>query len=93
MIHLADCAHIPAAIPRHAYPAELLAQGRAALVKAGLRFDPRTGRLRDNSGELERYSRQSDYAPHESLDDVTRWEFSRHIANAASRLSRGYPAH
>lgn len=58
-----------------------------------LRFDNATGVIRDNHlGELERYSKQSDFVPHTTIDEVMQWEFKRHVNNSISRLLRDLTA-
>lgn len=93
IINLADLEHLPVlgSNPRgHEFKAESLALARQALVSRNLRFDNVTGRIRDNTGELERYVNQSDFVPHASESEVMQWEFSRWIRNSASRIERGY---
>lgn len=90
IIHLEDCAGLPVHGDR--YPASLLTPARAALVKRKLRYDNRTGSIHSSDGQLERLVSPSEHTPHTSLEDVMRWEFSRQINNAASRLSRGFTA-
>lgn len=89
LIRLVDIPEIETPDHRE-YSRELLERGRAALVGRNLRYDNATGIIRDNSGELERFKKQADHVPHNTEQDVMRWEFSRYINNAASRISRGY---
>ena len=85
-IHLRDLTHIEC--DHGDYKRENIAIARSALVKRDLRIDNHTGVIRDSNGELERYSRQSDHEPHESLEDAMRWSFQRYIRNGASRIER-----
>lgn len=88
-IYLADMPHIET--PSHKeYSRALLATARAALEAKRLRFDNATGIIRDNSGELERFSNPADHVPAESLEEIMEWQFRRYINNSASRISRGY---
>ena len=90
IIKLTDLAGIPTPESKHAqHCREHLAQARKYQEDMGLRYNNRTGRLHDKTGELERYSRQSDFVPHTCEQDVMEWEFSRHINNSADRISRG----
>jgi hypothetical protein len=75
------------------YRAESIAKGFNALLAADLRFSNRSGIMRDNRGELERYSDPSDFAPYSDMTELMEWHFSRYIFNAASRIERGFPAH
>jgi hypothetical protein len=93
-IRLADIPHVPTP-PHSEFPADVQARGRAALVARNLRYDNKRHRLYDNlhGGLCEKYARIEDernHKPHESLEDVMRWEFSRYINNSASRILRGY---
>lgn len=88
-IRLADLADLPTPKRDH-LPAALMEKARAVQVSRNLRWDNATGIVRDDlHGELERFSKASDHEPHETIDDVMEWEFSRYIANSASRLLRG----
>ena len=65
-----------------------------ALIKDRLTFDPATGTVYRNGSWISKYSRSADYTP---SDYVTPREcaadhMSGIVANAASRLSRGYSA-
>jgi len=93
IIKLSDLNHIKT--PTHEdYGSHVMDVARAALTSAGLRYDNKTGIVRDNKfGELERFCKQSDHVPMESEQEVMRWVFRRYISNAASRLTRGYEAH
>jgi len=71
---------------------ELVRECRGILEKRGLRFSNKTGIIRDNTGELERYTVQSEFEPHETLEEVMRWEFTRYIFNSCSRVLYGYKA-
>jgi hypothetical protein len=89
IIHLRDISDTPT--PSHdQFPSTLLVQGRAALEQRNLRYDNATGRIYDASGLLENLTNQSEHKPHDSVEDVMRWEFRRYINNAASRIQRGY---
>jgi hypothetical protein len=89
IIHLRDISDTPT--PSHdQFPPALLAQGRAALEQRNLRYDNATGRIYDASGLLENLVNQSDHKPHDSVEEVMRWEFRRYINNSASRIQRGY---
>lgn len=90
IIRLSDCVGIE---PKTTHPAQLVQRAIQALIKADLRFDNRCGRIHDKEGNLERYVSQSDFTPLETLEDVMRWEFSRHINNACQRILNGYSAH
>lgn len=89
-IWLRDLAHVPT--PRHnEYSRDLMERARAAQVARGLRFDNATGKLFDNrDGEIERFVNPSDHVPAADVQEVMEWQFSRYIANSASRMSRGY---
>lgn len=92
VIHLRDTSHVPT--PTHAEysPAEMEA-ARAVHVARNLRFDNATGVLRDDRlGELSRLSNPADHTPHESLEDVMRWQFRACLANSCSRVRRGFDA-
>jgi hypothetical protein len=92
IIRLADLTHVPLPPPRStapAYAADTLARARAALVGRSLRYDNRTGIIRDRTGWLERPSKPGDFTPHDTAEAVMEWEFSRFIRNAASRIERG----
>lgn len=68
-------------------------QAIAALIKRDLRFNTKTGTLRDNElGEVERYSNPRDYEPTSDPAVIMEWYFSRHINSSASRLSRRFNA-
>lgn len=92
-VRLRDLAHMPTAdAASHLYAPQIMEAARAALVARNLRYDNARGIIRDDTGELSRFSNPSDHVPHETLADVMRWEFTPYINNAASRLFRGYPA-
>lgn len=92
-IKLRDLAHIETPSFKSDFPKALLTEARAVLEKRNLRFDNKTGIIRDDRcGELERPSNPRDHIPHQSEVDVMTWEFSRYIGNSASRLQRGYSA-
>ena len=65
------------------YSAELTTQAQSRLMARKLRFDNRTGIVRDNTGILVKYCNQSDFAPHETVDQVYQWEFTKEINNEA----------
>lgn len=90
IIYLSDLAHLEVYTT---FKPNLVYEARSAMIKAKLRFDNLYGRIHSIQGELERYSNQSDFVPHVTEEDVMRWEFSRQINNAASRIQRGYKAH
>lgn len=87
-IHLRELSHIDC--ERRDYRPESLARARAAQVNRDLRYDNATGVIRDSTGELSRYCRQSDHEPLERLEDVMRWHFQPFIRNGASRIERGF---
>lgn len=88
VIRLADCAHLPC--NGEGYKPESMATARAALVKRALRLNNATGIIRDNTGELERYSHPSEHMRRESLEHVMDADFRRYIRNGASRIERGF---
>lgn len=88
IIRLADLADIKCEPAR--FPESLMKEARAALVKRNLRWDNSKGTMRTSEGLIERFSNPSDHIPHNCVEDVMRWEFSRYINNSASRISRGY---
>lgn len=67
-------------------------QAIKALIKRDLRFNTANGVISDNTGWLEKYSRQSDYEPTADLAEIMEWNFSRYINSSASRISRGFEA-
>lgn len=89
-VHLRDLAHV--ATPLHdEYSVAEMESARAVHVARDLRWDNALGHKRDNRlGLLSRYVDQSDYRPHESDEDVMRWEFRAELANSASRVRQGY---
>ena len=90
-IRLSDLAHIPTP-PHRTYTAAEMEAARAAMCERGLRFDNATGVLFDRNGWISRPSNPSDHTPHESEAELLRWAFGNNIANAASRVRRGFPA-
>lgn len=89
-IRLSDLDYLPTPQGRVVqYPEATLAQARAALERRGLRFDNRTGVLRDDNGWLSKPSGYQ-HEPHETPADVMEWEFRPAILNAASRITRGF---
>ena len=89
LIRLSDLGHIPSPTSDE-YSPELVEQARAALVKTGLRWCNKTGKVYDNRMLLEEFVNPSDHEPHDTEQDVMDWEFSRKIFNACSRKMRGY---
>jgi hypothetical protein len=65
-----------------------------ALIKDRLAFDPRTGTVYRKNAWVERYSNPSDYNPQAYLTprECAADHMAGIVANAASRLSRGYSA-
>ena len=65
-----------------------------ALIKDRLSFDPATGAVYRNGAWISRYSNPSDYTPSDYLTprECAADHMSGIVANAASRLSRGYSA-
>lgn len=90
IIYLSDHAEQCAEFMRHRWQPETLAIAIEALSNSKIRFDNKTGIIRDNSGELERYSNKSDFEPHKEIAQVIEWEFSRYIGNSCSRILRGF---
>jgi len=87
-IHLSHLGHLetPVTEAGRRYSRLELGAARALLERDNLRFDNATGKIRRTSlGLVEQFSRQSDFTPHTTEEDVMRWEFSRHINNEASR--------
>lgn len=91
IIRLANIAHVETPAHPDYGPAEM-ESARLAMVRRGLSFDNATGVMRDRDGWISRFSNPSEFTPHACVEDVMRWEFRSHIANAASRVSRGFPA-
>ena len=91
VIWLRDIPHIenPA---RENLTVENQAKAREILATKGLRFCNVTGRMYDQSGEIERYVDERAHVPHVDENAIMIWEFSRRINNAAGRIARGLPA-
>lgn len=87
-IWLRDCTDIPLPAKDEHSP-EHIVTARAAMIARGLRFDNKTGVLRDNDGWLSRPSGYT-HEPHVSLEEVMQWEFSPAIYNGSQRIRHGY---
>lgn len=62
------------------------------LSNDNLRYNNTTGKIYcDRFGLIEKYTNQKDFIPHDNIEDICFWEFSRHIFNQVSRMERGYP--
>jgi hypothetical protein len=91
IIRLRDLASLPI---HHGdeWASHIVREARTALERADLRFNNRNGRMLLHDETVERFKDESHFCPHPDTDAVMRWEFSRHITNACSRITRGHPA-
>ena len=66
-------------------------QAVAKHIKYDLRWDNKTGVMRDNRfGVLEKLVHQDEHIPCENIGEVIVWEFKRYVNNSISRLQRGH---
>jgi len=86
ILHLSEVSHLE--MENRRYSKKLTDQALARLVSRDLRWNNAKGTISDSSGLLERFVDSSCHVPHETPEEVFRWEFSRYINNEAFRISR-----
>jgi hypothetical protein len=89
MIWLRDCSDVPTPPHSTCSPAEM-ESARTVQAGRGLRFDNLTGITYRQGRWIARYSNPSDHTPYDSVADILADHFMPHIANSASRVSRGF---
>lgn len=101
-IKLSDLSHLP--LPAHRverfierYPVtrekamELINQARIALERRNLRYDTKTGIVRDNHlGVVKSLVSVNDIATYDNHEEVLEWEFTGDILNSAQRILNGH---